>query len=55
VERLTVRFPVGAEASVTVPVEVQPPVTVLGERLRETTDSVTTLRMALAEECELVA
>jgi len=37
-DRLTARFAVGADVSVTVPVDEHPAVTLLGERVSEETD-----------------
>jgi hypothetical protein len=54
-ERLTVRFAVGAESSVTVPVVVHPPVTVLGESVSDAIESSTTVTTAFADEYFVVA
>jgi hypothetical protein len=54
-ERLTVTFPVGALLSVIVPVVVPPAVTLDGERLREVMAYSTTVKIAFADECGLVA
>jgi hypothetical protein len=54
-DRLTVRFPVGAVARVTVPVVAVPPVIVLGERLSEAIESSTTVKIVFAEDCGFVA
>ena len=54
-ERDTVKLPVGALLSVTVPVVELPLATVLGEKLSDATGSSTTVKIALAEVRGFVA